>query len=213
VKKIQEEKGHLVFADEAIFTSKGFSMLAWAGPSNNVLVEDRGGKQVCQAVCAAVCPCHELLTFAIEEFSFDGPKFISFCKQIRDACGDEKVYLFLDNSSVHRSVSKQLAELNILPVWNLPYAPEYNSGVERYWAQLKAYFRPLLLSKMVKGPKAKDTPLLDALKQTIKDVRTTSIPAFCASGLEKLSYDAAKIRQERKLLPVSYHQSDESPKK
>jgi type II secretory pathway pseudopilin PulG len=59
----------------------------------------------------------------------------------------------------------------------------------------------------------KEILVLDALKQTIRDVRTTSIPAFCASGLEKLSYDAAKIRQERKLLPVSYHQSDESPKK
>jgi hypothetical protein len=189
-------------------------MLAWAGPHNNVQVEDRGGKQVCQAVCAAVCPCHELLTFAIEEFSFDGPKFMSFCKQIRDVCGDEKVYLFMDNSSVHRSVSKQLAEeLNIVPVWNLPYAPEYNCGIERYWAQLKAYFRPLLLSKMVKGPKAKDTPLLDALKQTIRDVRTTSIPAFCASGLEKLSNDAAKIRQERKLLATSQKPADGSPEK
>jgi hypothetical protein len=160
-----------------------------------------------------VCPCHELLTFAIEEFSFDGPKFMSFCKQIRDVCGDEKVYLFLDNSSVHRSVSKQLTELNIVPVWNLPYAPEYNCGIERYWAQLKAYFRPLLLSKMVKGPKAKDTPLLDALKQTIRDVRTTSIPAFCASGLEKLSNDAARIREERKLLPISIPSADRSPKK
>ena len=138
---------------------------------------------------------------------------MSFCKQIRDVCGDEKVYLFMDNSSVHRSVSKQLAELNIVPVWNLPYAPEYNCGIERYWAQLKAYFRPLLLSKMVKGPKAKDTPLLDALKQTIRDVRTTSIKAFCASGLEKLSYDAAQIRQERKLLATSQKPADGSPEK
>ena len=156
----------MVFADEAIFTAKGMKMKAWSAPGQNITVEDRTGRQPCQDVCAAVCPCHELLTFAIEEFSFDGPKFMSFCRQVRDACGDEKVYMFLDNSSVHRSVTQQIKSLDIVPVWNLPYAPEYNSGVERYWAQLKAYFRPLLLSKMTKfpGPRAKDTPLLDALK-------------------------------------------------
>ena len=130
-------------------------------------------------------------------------------KQIRDACGDKKVYLFLDNATVHRTCTKEMKELNIVPVWNVPYSPEYNSAVERYWGQLKAYFRPLLLKKMLSfpGPRAKDIPLLDALKQTIRDVPTTSIPAFCATGLRTLSNDAAKIRYERKMLELSHHAS------
>jgi len=53
------------------------------------------------------------------------------------------------------------------------------------------------------GPRAKDTPLLDALRQTIRDVPTKSIPAFCASGLRKLGEDAAAIRHERKLREMS----------
>jgi len=85
---------------------------------------------------------------------------------VRGACGDEKIYLFLDNASVHKSCTRDMKELNIVPVWNVPYSPEYNAAVERYWAQLKSYFRPLLLKKMLKypGPRAKDTPLLDALR-------------------------------------------------
>jgi hypothetical protein len=123
-----------------------------------------------------VCSCHKLLTFAIEDFSFNETSFISFLEQVRDSCGDDIVYLFLDNSSVHKVCYPKMKALNIVPVWNVAYTPEYNSGIERYWAQLKAYFRPLLLSKMIKDPRAKDTPLKDALRQTIRDVSTDSIP-------------------------------------
>ena len=74
------------------------------------------------------------MTFAIEDESFTKESFTSFLEQVRDACGDEKVYLFLDNSSVHKACKSQMAKLDITPVWNLPYAPEYNCAVERYWA-------------------------------------------------------------------------------
>ena len=98
---------------------------------------------------------------------------------MRDACGDETVYLFLDNCSVHKSSRSKMAKLNIVPVWNVVYKPEYNLAIENYWAQLKAHFRPLLLSKMLKQHRAKDTPLLDALKQSIREVSTSAIPSFC----------------------------------
>ena len=100
-------------------------------------------------------------------------------------------------------------------MWNVPYSPEYNAGVERYWAQLKAHFRPLLLSKMLKepGPRAKDTPLRDAVRQTIRDVPTTSIPAFIVRALESLSTDAAAIRLERKLQGASVHAVVGSPER
>ena len=106
-----------------------------------------------------------------------------------------------------------MAKLNITPVWNLPYAPEYNSAIERYWGQLKAYFRPLLLQKMVKDPRSKDQPLKDSVRQAIRDVSTASIPAFCKAGLEALNRDAAEIRFERKILGISNLASDGSPRK
>ena len=36
----------------------------------NVMIEDRTGKQPCQAVCAAVCKCHGLLNIEVTDFSF-----------------------------------------------------------------------------------------------------------------------------------------------
>lgn len=47
IKRLQKEKVHLVFADEAIFIQRGFQMQAWAKPNKNIQVEDRSGNQPC----------------------------------------------------------------------------------------------------------------------------------------------------------------------
>jgi hypothetical protein len=149
VEAIQAAGGHLVFIDESTFTARAFQMSAWAQKHDNVLVEDRTGKQPCLAVCAAVCACHGLLTYEVEEESFDAPKFIRFLDGLRgcSGVGDEKLFLLLDNCRVHHAklTTAQWERLNFEPVWNVAYMPEYNAAIERYWAQLKATFRPLLL--------------------------------------------------------------------
>ena len=59
-------------------------------------------------------------------------------KEIRASVGnDDKVYLFLDNSGVHRCCTEVMDSLNIEPVWNVPYRYEFNEACEKYWAQLK----------------------------------------------------------------------------
>ena len=78
-------------------------MRAWAHKYESVLIEDRTGKQPCLAVCAAVCACHGLLTFEIEEYSFDAVKFVRFLEGLRGAVGDEKLYVLLDNCRVHHA--------------------------------------------------------------------------------------------------------------
>ena len=46
---------------------------------------------------------------------------------------------------------------------------------------------------MLAGPRAKDTPLRDAVYEAIKTVPHTSIPFFIASGLRALDEDAKAI--------------------
>ena len=98
-------------------------MTAWAKPGENVVVEDRTGNQPCQAVCAAVCSCHRLLAYAIEDYSFDRWKFIAFLKELRASTGDETLYLFLDNARFHGGpeVRTAMNELGIVPLWNVAY--------------------------------------------------------------------------------------------
>ena len=132
---------HLVFGDESIFRARGFQTTAWAAPRQNVVVEDRTDHQPCQAVCAAVCACHGVLTYAVEEYSFNRWKFIDFLRQLRGDAGDETIYLFLDQASYHKEqseVATEFEKLDIVPVWNVPYRFEFNAGIERWWAVQKS---------------------------------------------------------------------------
>lgn len=147
IKSILAKDGHLVFADECIFTARGFQNAAWSNINENVRVADSTGNQPCQALCGAVCSCHGLLAHMITDYSFNQEKFIEFLRRLHDAVNGEKVYLFLDNCRVHhgKDVKPVWAELNITPVWNVPYRYQFNDACEKYWSQIKSTFRPLLL--------------------------------------------------------------------
>ena len=57
-------------------------------------------------------------------------------QEVRSAAGDGKVYMFLDNCKVHkaRDLKDDWQQLDIQPIWNVPYAPQYNAAIELYWA-------------------------------------------------------------------------------
>ena len=159
IQKIQKEGGHLIFADECVFKARGYQKNAWSNQKTNIIIEDRTGKQPCQAVCAAVCKCHGLVNIEVTDYSFTQEKFESFIRDLRAQVeGNEKIYLFLDNSKVH-PVYDEMEKLNIVPVWNVPYRFEFNAAVERYWAQVKQQFRKILLQKMIEHTSSMEIPL------------------------------------------------------
>ena len=58
----------------------------------------------------------------------------------------------MDNLSVHKTnLSRELfKELKIIPIFNLPYSPQFN-GIESYFSLLKNEYKNLLLQKVLKG--------------------------------------------------------------
>ena len=150
----------------------------------------------------------------VTDYSFNQDKFIEFLRKLSAAVDGEKVYLFLDNCRVHHGklVKPIWAELNIVPVWNTPYRFQFNEACEKYWAQLKAYFRPLLLMKMLKSPTPKDKPLRDAVVESIRKVSRDSIPKFARRGLSYLETeaDAITLRREKEKADSKMLWSDES---
>jgi hypothetical protein len=95
-------------------------------------------------------------------------------------------------------VKPKWEELNIVPVWNVPYRYQFNEACEKYWAQLKRKFRELLLMKMLKEPKKKDTPLRDAVLEAIAGTTRESIPKFVKKGLRYLKEEAELLIIESK---------------
>ena len=56
----------------------------------------------------------------------------------------------MDNLSVHktRRVYEKYEELNLTPIFNAPYSPQFN-GIESYWFLLKQGYKKLLLKKLI----------------------------------------------------------------
>ena len=121
-------------------------------------------------------------------------------ESISGAVKDERIYLFLDGASIHKTdpVKKRMKELNIEPVFNVGYRFEYNP-CERLFGQLKLHYRRVLLEKMLEGAHPKSTPLKDSLHITLcakaEQVKTT-IPKFIKKSLGILRRDANEIRRK-----------------
>ena len=171
-------------------------------------VEDRTGRQPCIAVIAAVCKCHGVWAWDKREYSYNAQAYVAFLEQCKARWDEEHpnqpMVVFLDNCRVHTSIyaRKWYPKLDIEVIWNLAYSPEYNLGIERYWGQLKAAFRPLLLQYMLKYKK-KDKPLERAVTEVIEQASPDSIPAYIEAAKRYLREDAArlryKIREEEEL--------------
>jgi len=60
--------------------------------------------------------------------------------------------LYLDNLSVHKTkaVKEKFAELNIHPIYNIPYSPDFN-GIESYFSIVKGEYKNLWMQLYVKG--------------------------------------------------------------
>ena len=67
--------------------------------------------------------------------------FMNFLKKIRQVHNDRKIYLLVDNLSVHRTknVKAKADELDIELIFNPIYSSEYNP-IERLWLLSKRTF-------------------------------------------------------------------------
>lgn len=179
-------------------------MKAWSRPGDNILVEDRTGNQPCQAVCAGVCKCHQLLNYMITDHSMDETKFIEFLQQLRATHPVGKLFIFFDGAGFHKTeaVRDEIEKLNMEYIINVPYCWYYNEAIEKYWALVKQRFRKKLLNKMINDqPRYQDTPLADSVRESILETTTEHIPKYIRRGLDFLREDANEIRKERSLEP------------
>ena len=87
-----------------------------------------------------------------------------------------------------------------MPVWNVPYHFQFNEAIEKYWALLKSKFRPLLLKKMLKTPRNKDTPLADTVREVILTTDAKLVKEFVRRGLNFLRQSAEEIKQKQRQL-------------
>ena len=83
-------------------------------------------------------------------------------------------------------IKAEMRALNIIPIYNCPYAFVFNA-CERLFSRYKFVFRRLLLYRMLQTPTNRETPLLDALRQTLAETPVDElIPKIIKKALGKL---------------------------
>ena len=80
--------------------------------------------------------------FQIFEKSVNIDKFIAYCKKLRKKNEHDKIALFMDNLSTHKSntVLDWLDEHDIPVILSVPYSPDYNP-IECSFSKIKHYFK------------------------------------------------------------------------
>ena len=76
--------------------------------------------------------------------------FAYYLKKLRTKSGTRPLALFMDRLAVHKSkdVKELWAKLNIQPVFNVSYSPEYNP-IEAVFSKVKRHFNSQRLNNLV----------------------------------------------------------------
>lgn len=109
----------------------------------------------------------------IQPKAINSEKFIEFLERIADHFKGEKIAVFLDNLSVHKTVRSREAfkRLNLVPIFNVPYSPQFN-GIESYFSLLKSEYKKLILQRVIKGIPVDAFALIKEALKRVEDEKT-----------------------------------------
>ena len=108
------------------------------------------------------------LVFITKPKFFNQHDTVEFLKQVRASFASEKLVLFWDNCSIHKTklVSEAMAQLGIEAILNVPYCPQFN-GIELVWARAKREFRAQALTRKIEGARL---PLKQVVPEILESV-------------------------------------------
>ena len=86
----------------------------------------------------------------IQDTPCDSEDFSYYLHVLSQKLNKQPFALLMDNASIHKSkeVKPHYAELNITPVWNVAYSPEFNP-IEAVFSKVKRLFNNQRLNNLV----------------------------------------------------------------
>ena len=96
-------------------------------------------------------------------------KFIEYLNLVRAAHGDQKVCLFMDNLSVHKSKKSKakMEELGITWIFNIPYQCQFNP-IELVFSKVKQRFKMERAQSLVRGKRPNIHTLIGRAVKNLK---------------------------------------------
>ena len=98
---------------------------SWSTAYNSVKVTDQKITVKTMAVIAGISEETGLETYLIHPRAIKTEEYLQFLEKLKGIYPDERILLFIDNLSVHKTADARAAykRLNITPVFNVPYSP------------------------------------------------------------------------------------------
>ena len=139
----------VVYLDETCFTRSTMPKAEYCLQGENMPADLANLQEPTLAVLSAISKENGQEHYQVYKDSVNVQKFKQYLQELRAKNGDEKIALFLDNLSAHRSEKSkaEAAKLGFRFIFNVPYSPEYNP-IEFVFSKVKQRFRTLRARKL-----------------------------------------------------------------
>ena len=127
-----------------------FQNKEWSCKNTNLAVDQRDIYTGYKAVIAAISEKEGVDKFRIYSAAVKSKDFIDYLQQLRKRHGEVPLALFCDQLAVHKSqaVKPYYASLDIVPVYNVGYSPEFNP-IEAVFSKVKALYNRRRLNCLI----------------------------------------------------------------
>jgi transposase len=176
----------VIQVDECVFTFSTFKNKSWSHVYDNIEVVDKKITIKAQALIAGISEDKGLETYLITQRSIKTPDYLEFLQLIADLYPDQRVVLLLDNLSVHKTTDARAAYARhgMVPVFNVPYSPQFN-GIEFYWSLVKAHYKRLLLYHLMHNLKVDCVDLIKSAMKRVSDEKAIKCAVEGRKNVEK----------------------------
>ena len=123
----------------------------WSRANSKLTVDQQSIYTGYKAVIASMTEEQGIGSYTIYPQALTAKEFIEFLQKLRRKHGRRPLALFMDQLKVHKAVDAKpyFTSLNILPIWNVSYSPEFNP-IEAVFSKVKAIFNRRRLNHLVR---------------------------------------------------------------
>ena len=134
-------RSKVLYVDETVFSKKAIQLVEWSGPNSNVLINQDEVYSGFRTVIASMSEDNGVDLLHINTEITNQENFKKFLISLKRRHGRIPLVLFLDQLGAHKAkiVKEKMVELNIRPIFNVGYSPEFNP-IERVFSKVKRRF-------------------------------------------------------------------------
>ena len=169
----------MVFLDEILFTKRAIKQREWSARNTNLSADQVELYVGYRAALVSMTAEKGIQVVHIYDRAITEPEFAYHLRKLREIAGDKPLALFMDNLHCHKNKEARelLAELDIRPIYNVGYSPEFNP-IEAVFSKVKRQFKDQRLHNLV-------TKIGFDMEDEIRKAFTGITPAHCAACTRK----------------------------